>query len=115
MARLRDVVGEPFDEESMAQFVELAPAVSFRTSWNGYDRDQVDSFRVDVEQELQTAWMDAVRRQAGNAWGPPVGPRLAGHNLREMRFPRAMRGYDTTEVDTYLDCAAAVLTYLSRW
>lgn len=106
---------EPFGHQAMARFVELAPAVAFATSWQGYDRTQVDSFRQDIESELRMSWNEAARRRHEDWSGgqPAAGSvRLGGSNVRDMRFGKALRGYDTDEVDIYLDCAGAVLSYL---
>lgn len=112
--RVSDLAVKPFDHHAMARFVDLAPMIAFATAWQGYDRDQVDSFRADLEAELWAAWAQAVRRyRAGRPWAaPPGGVQLGGSNVRDMRFGKALRGYDPTEVDVYLDCAGAVLSYL---
>jgi DivIVA domain-containing protein len=113
--RVGDLAIQPFDHRAMARFVELAPMVTFGTAWQGYDRDQVDSFRADLEAELRASWAQAARRHRAGiplAAPPPGGVRLGGSNVRDMRFGKALRGYDPNEVDVYLDCAGAVLSYL---
>ena len=74
---------------------------TFHLRFRGYNVDQVDDFLDRVRDELARL-MDMVAQ--GHR---PLVLRLTGKDIEEQQFKSALRGYDTGEVDAFLDEIAA--------